>query len=388
MALLVAVAFPVAALVALGAVQVQAVYTDRSRTQDVADAAALWGAQQLTITPSGSAERTKAFADAQLTAVRANSTVTVAAEVIGLNRMKVTIDTHRPSFFLNLMPMGGFFTHVESVAEGLTQTPLCVLIIGPNTGDDLKMTQSSKLQGPGCLMHSNHAVQAGASALVRANTVAASTSASGPIQPSASVGAPPIPDPFASIGFNFPTPCLATLPWTYYTSDGTLAPGVHQFHIDVKNGKKLTLQAGTHYFCGDLLFKSNAILDGLAGVTMVFSRNSILDTKDASVINLKGSKTGAHAGFVIVTERARTMDLFIDTDPISNITGVIYVPTAKVALDGEVQAGTTSAWTVLAAKALEGRGASDLLIDVDYRGSDVPVPTGVGNKTGTTHLEQ
>ena len=57
-AMITALAMPPILLVALGAVQLQALVTDRGRTQDVADSAALWGAQQLTVTPSGVTERT------------------------------------------------------------------------------------------------------------------------------------------------------------------------------------------------------------------------------------------------------------------------------------------------------------------------------------------
>lgn len=392
-ALLVALMMPVVLIVSLGAVQIQAVVTDRQRTQDIADAAALWGAQQLMVTSTGADERTIAFADAQLTGVRVNSTATVTAAVLDKSTMKVVIDTTRPSFFFNLMPLGGFQTHVESIAEGANQTPLCVLIVGPDANDDIHATGDSAIEGPECLIHSNHAVRADSKTRIVGKAVEASTTGSGPIRPAASAGAPPVDDPFASLSYNPPLACLtgSGLPNMAINSDKTLladtpTAAVHQANIIVDKGATLTLGPGVHYFCGDLEVKGNSRLDGSAGVTLVFAKDAQVKWKDAGYINLNGSKTGAFAGFVLLLSRTETKDFHIDADAITNITGALYVPSARLVVDGSKKSGLASAWTVLAAEALNVNGGANLVINVDYSGSDVPVPGGVGNNRGTTHL--
>ena len=97
-------------------------------------------------------------------------------------------------------------------------------------------------------------------------------------------------------------------------------------------------------------------------------------------------KTGNLAGFVILSDRGNTKDFKIDSDPISDITGTIYVPNAKLQVDGSKKSGTSSAWTVLAAKAFEGKGGANLVINANYAGTDVPVPSGVGNRKGMAHI--
>jgi hypothetical protein len=391
-AMMTALAMPPILLVALGAVQLQALVTDKGRTQDVADSAALWGAQQLTVTPSGVTERTISYAQAQLDKVKANATVTVAAEQIGKSNIKVTIDTERPSFFFNLLPAGGFRTHVESVAEGVSQTPLCVLIVGDGSGDELHMRNSSKLQGPQCMVHSNGSVMADGSALIQAQTVEASTTASGPISPTASTGAPPIDDPFGSLNYAFPAPCLtqnlltdtnppATLPAT----TGPLS--MHIVSYKVPDGATMTLAPGRHYFCGDLELGKGSILQG-DGVALIFWPGAKVKFKDAGSITLHGMKTGNLAGFVILTDRNYTSDFKIDSDSIADITGTIYVPGAKLQVDGSKKSGTGSAWTVLAAKAFEGKGGANLVINANYAGTDVPVPSGVGNRKGMSRITE
>lgn len=385
-AILTALAAPPVLLVALGAIQLQSVVTDKQTTQDVADAAALWGAQQLTITKAGADQRTTAFADAQLDAVRANAEVTVTTTLLEGTAIKVAIDTHRPSFFMNLMPMGGFYTHAEAIAEGASISPLCVLIIGPSTGHDIHMKETSKLQGPACMVHSNHAVMADGSALIQADTVEAATTSSGPISPAPSTGAPVIADPFAALDYKYPLLPLCTGIIDFDIS-GVLPAGVHPFNYRVKTGTTLTLAPGDHYFCGDLELKSSASLVG-DDVALIFRTGGDLKTKDGSNVDLNGRKSGALAGFVVLVDRNRTSDFEIDADPISNITGTIYSPNAKLIVNGSKKSGTGSAWTVLAAEEFEGQGGANLVINANYGGTDVPVPGGVGNKVGATRLKQ
>jgi hypothetical protein len=387
-ALLTALALPPLLIVALGAIQLQVIVSDRQATQDVADSAALWGAQQLTVTSAGTDQRTMAFADAQLAAVKANATVNVQAAVLDKTTVKVTIDTERPSFFMNLLPAGGFTTHVVSIAEGASQSPLCVLVIGNGGSDDLYMNESSRLQAPACLVHGNKAVRANGSALIQGQVVEAGTTASGPISPAASTGAPAIADPFASLNLNFPGLCLLSqLIDVDVKNSLTLAPGLHQPNYRIKNGATMTLQRGEHYFCGDLEMKNKANLIG-DDVVLVFAAGTQRDWKDGGNVSLNGRKSGSLAGFVMMDSRNDSGLFKLNSDPISNVTGAIYVPNAALEVDGSKQAGTNSAWTVVAAKAFIGRNAANLVINANYGATDVPVPGGVGNKmTGSTHLK-
>lgn len=384
-AMLVALAAPAVLLLALGAIQINAVVSDRQKTQDVADAAALWGAQQFVVTPEGAGSRTEAYAELQLDGVKANAEVRVKAHPIGKNSLKVTIDTHRPSFFMNLMPAGGFNTHVESIAEGVSMSPLCVLVLGGSAGDNVEMKNTSKLQGPQCMVHSNQAVMADGSALIQAKQVEAVTTASGPISPAAATGAPTIPDPFSGLSYNFPFPCLLNILDAPILLNTTLPPGVHQFNYRVRNGLRLTLAAGDHYFCGDVELKDGSDLVG-DNVAMVFAPGAKFDTYGGGDVDLNGRKSGALAGFVLLASRTETNDFVIASDPISNITGTLYIPNAKLVVDGTKRAGQSSAWTVLAAERFEGRGGANLVINANYGGSDVPVPGGVGDKRAVTRL--
>jgi hypothetical protein len=49
--------------------------------------------------------------------------------------------------------------------------------------------------------------------------------------------------------------------------------------------------------------------------------------------------------------------------------------------DGTHQAAQASQWTVVTAKAISLTGSPDIVINSNYAGSSVPVPTGVGSNT-------
>ncbi len=395
-ALLTALAAPPILLVALGAIQLQAVVSDKQRTQDIADAAALWGAQQLTVTPVGAEQRTVAFADAQLEAIKANAAVSVTAVVIAPGTLQVVVLTERPSFFMNLMPLGGFHTRAEAVAEGATQSPLCVITFGNSSSDKAEITGESKLQAPLCLFHANERIEVAGSALLQAETIQTGAGSSGPMSPSASVGAPDVDDPFVSVdiegsggGLLQPLTCALgalLLPQTFNVS-GSLAPGPHCGDVEVKNGATLTLEPGEHYFEKSFELKNKANLVG-DDVVIVLGRNADLKWKDGAAVSLKGRKSGRLAGFVLTTTRDRGNEVKLDSDPITEMTGTVYIPTATLNVEGSQKTVEASDWTVMAVQALKLSNKPQVQINADYSGSDVPVPSGVGNKNGTPRLTQ
>lgn len=387
-ALIVALALPAITILTLGAVQLQAVATTRARTQDIADSAALWGAQQITITPAGVEERAVAWADAQLSSVKANATVKITATRVGQSGIKLAIDANMPSFFMNMFPRGGFDIHSEATAEALNSSPLCVATLGSGKDGDLRLTKTSKLQAPACLVHANRAIAADGGAMIQGQLVEAVTSASGPITPAAMTGAPVIDDPFASLPVD--TSGCAGKPIKSKIGDGetvTLDAAVHAEAYDIKKGGTLSLNPGEHVFCGDIKLSGAGNIVG-KNVVMILDDKVKLDWKDGGNVSLTGRESGPFAGFVIVDSRTHTGNLDINSDPITNITGAIYAPSAKLRIDGSKKAGASSDWTVVIAREFEAQNGASLVINANYGGSPVPVPNGVGNQRGGARITQ
>ena len=386
-----ALMLPVLLVTGLGAVELNQIMSDKKRTQDVADSAALMGAAQLGVAPVGADQRAQAYAQAQLTDVANYATVTTQATVGASGTMTVAVDTQRASFFGNLLPMGGFHTHVSSTAQGQNTAPLCVLGLAPTVAQFIHITGNSQLQAGQCLVHSNQALTVDPAASLLASVSEAGTLATGPITPAANVGAPAIADPFASLNVNPPTACPAAPGTPLNVSGGssqTLAAGVHTGPVGVTGGSTLTLGPGDHYFCQTVTVSGGSTLTG-TNVDMVFdSKGGLSPSGGNTVINLSGRQSGPLAGFVLIADRNYTGAFTLMSDFITGITGTVYVPTATLSVQGTARTGSTTPWTVITAQNLTVNGGAQLVINANYAASNVPVPVGVGNKVTPLKLTQ
>jgi Flp pilus assembly protein TadG len=409
-AMIAAMAIPALLIVSLGAVQLQSLYSIHKQSQDLADSAALWGAQQLTITPSGATSRTQAWAKAQLPAQTSGQTTKITASQLGATTMKVAIDVNVPGFFANLLPPGGFNLHTESTAEGASQTPLCVVVTGQAAGKDLHLTGQSQMQAT-CLVQSESDITVDGGASLSAGQAEAATTASGSITPTAETGAPiPQPaDPFTSLNLASPTPCSGPKPPPVTVAALTpLPPGTYCSDINVGANGTLSLSSGNYYFGGNLNVNSPppatpppvppggpaappAPITSAANVTgtdvvLVFTNGAGINLSGGATFNLSGRQSGPLAGFVIVADRTYTGNFQLQSDNIGKLTGTVYVPTATLQIQGSIKAIQASDWTVIDAQSLQLTGSPEVMINSNYSGSSVPVPAGVGNNIGRTGL--
>jgi len=367
---------PILAVIAAGAIELAQVNSDRSATQDAADAAALMGARQLSVSPTGVEQRADAYATDQLGQIAGHASISVATTV-GPTSVTVAITTQRASFFGSLIPPGGFTTRVQATAMSMAAVPLCVLALAPSGSDEIQLEGSSQISAPGCAVDSNQAVAVASGAALAAEATEAGTTASGPISPAALTGAASIADPFASLDIAAPTSCPPGGGSTTINADTVLPAGVHCGDYQVVGNVTLTLARGEHYFEGNLTGKGGSNITG-TDVVVIFGPSTALDLKGASNISLNGRQSGPLAGFVIAVDRGATGTFQIQTDPFTNITGAVYAPTVNLDLDGTHQAAQGSQWTVITARALTLTGSPDVVINSNYAGSAVPIPTGVG----------
>jgi hypothetical protein len=384
-ATLAAFLFPAVIVLAVGAVQLEAVYSFRQKAVDVGDASVLWGVQQMAVSPLGATNRTTAWAQAQLATINNGTKIDISSAQIDSRTMKVTIDGVVPSFFGNMLPAGGFKVHVESTAQSLNGAPLCVLVFGTHAQgyqtkvQNLNIGASGAMTASACAVYSDQDINVGGGAALSANTVEAVGKANGPITPTPQTGAAHVPDPFAALNVDFPYACLkgGSQVQTVITIDTMLPPGVHCDNITVQNGAKLTLSPGEHYFGGDLTLQDTSILTG-DDVVLVFDKTSKFDFNGTSSVTLAGRKTGPLAGFVIACDRANNANFMIESDHVSALVGTVYIPSAQLVVDGKNKVAQSSPWTVIVAQAVNVQGSSNLVINADYASSTVPVPSGVG----------
>lgn len=391
-----ALAGPAVVMLAVGAVDLMAVHTSKSRFQTIADAGALAGARALSLATDGTAarERADAFVRAQMGEWSDAPTYVATYEILdrgGQRAIRVLLNGNRPSFFANMFPRGGWNFVGDATASTVGLVPLCVLTTGESGVKLLNVKDFSKMNAPACMVHSNRDIDVEGGSITAA-MVQAVTSARGYISPAANVGAVKVEDPFAGLDLSQAKRLNCTVAEIVHgrliVSSGThyIPAGQHCGGIIASGTAKIILAAGDHFFLGGhLIIKETARLDG-QNVVLFFDKASKFDFTDQAVVNLDGRKEGPFAGIVMGATRDNSQDFIISADHVESLLGVIYVPAARLIVQGDSDVAKESAWTVIVAKEMEMNGSPSLFINANYSASDVPVPDGVGNRAGGSRL--
>ncbi len=391
-----ALAGPAIVMLVVGAVDLMAVHNAKGRLQSIADSAALAGAPALALATDGAGAREQAdvFVRAHMGEWDDAPTYTASYEVLeqgGQRAIRVLLQANRPSFFANMLPPGGWDFKGDATATSVGLVPLCVLITGQSGSKLLNVKDSSRMSAPACMVHSNRDIDVEGGNITAAAAQAV-TSARGFISPAANVGAARIDDPFAALDLDYSKKLscsagdIARQKITVTSGTHYLAPGLHCGGIEATGTARIVLNPGDHFFLGGhLIVKESARLEG-RDIVLFFDKASKFEFKDQSVVNLDGRKEGPYAGIVMGGTRDNTQDFIISADHVESLLGVIYVPSARLIVEGKADVARDSAWTVIVAKELQLKGSPSLFINANYNASDVPVPSGVGNRAGGSRL--
>jgi hypothetical protein len=310
----------------------------------------------------------------------------------GQRAIRVLLRGHRTSFFANMLPPGGWNFVGDATASTAGLVPLCVLVSGSTGNQLLYVKDSGRINAPACLVHSNRDIEVDGAGTLTAASVQAVTTARGPMSPSASTGAAPIDDPFLDLDLDKTKKLLCTvLDLTVKrikVDSGVhyVPAGQHCGGIEARGTATIVLEPGEHFFLGGhLTVRDNARLEG-TDVVLFFDKQSKFDFKDHALVSLDGRKTGEYAGIVMGGTRDNTQDFIISADNVESLLGVIYVPSARLVVEGDADVARDSAWTVIVAREVQLKGSPSLFINANYDASDVPVPSGVGPRTGGARL--
>lgn len=384
---------PAVFLLGVGAIDLMAVTTAHGRLQSIADAGALAGAPSLALATDGAAarERAAAFVAGEMSQWPDAPEYVGTYEIVnqaGQRAIRVLLRGHRPSFFANMLPPGGWTFVGDATATSVGIVPLCVLLTKTTDSKVLNVKDSGRLAAPACMVHSNRDIVVEGGSITGA-AVQAVTSASGRISPAPGTGAAPIDDPFAGLNLDR-RPGLNCVKNRIKLSLGSrrIAPGVHCGGIEISGSATVILEPGEHFFvAGALTVKESARLEG-TDVVLFFDKSSKFEFIDNALVRLSGRKTGDYTGIVMGATRDNTQDFIISSDNVESLLGVIYVPNALLQVEGKADIARESAWTVIVAQSLQLKGSPSLFINANYGASDVPVPAGVGTRTGGSRLIQ
>ena len=228
------------------------------------------------------------------------------------------------------------------------------------------------------------------------------------VSPSASTDCPQVRDPLGGIPRPSVGPCVATK--LKVVSSVHLTPGRYCGGLEIKGSAQVTLASGTYVMDdGPLIVSDTASITGRnAGFFFTGSKGGMrLDPN--TTISLSAPVDGEMAGILFFEDRTVTApeappegpkggvppppygsqpmrQYRITSNNAPMLLGTIYLPAGRLIIDASRPVADRSAYTVIVARQLELNSGPNLYLNSDYESTDVPVPQGVGSKSGAVAL--
>ena len=326
---------------------------DRRNLQIAADSAAIAGAVEENINPAAANVR----AAGQRAATQNGITNGSNGAVVTINTppasgphagaagyVEAIVTQTEPVFFMKLFSFTSMNVGARAVAFNGAKNQGCMLALNPTASDTIHLQGSFDVSAPGCAViddsnASDALVFTGGGGTLTAGSVGVvggATGATGDSTPAPVTGIAPESDPLANLPAPTYNAASCTAPptgttWGLATAGGTVC---YSGDISVKNA--VTMSAGTYVFPGTLDFSGNGSLTG-TGVTLYFpGPNGTLGGpgNGNTTLNLTAPTSGTYNGILIYQDPTDTNTGEFNGTPITNLTGIIYMPNAELEISG------------------------------------------------------
>lgn len=415
--MVVGLAMPVLAMAVAAAVEYGSLASRRSTLQKAADAAALAGAQQLRL--SNSTDGTvdgivKAVVLSVAPTPLGSLTNTGSAVLDKRSSVQVSIREVVPTLMGKLLSLPTMDLGVSAIAKISGTTKLCLLTLETSKGKALNLDKDSLLTAGGCAVYSNSTDKKGLNAENNAQATASmicsagGVSNKGTLSPTPTTDCPAMADPLASIPRLSTGSCMSTD--LKIKGSQTLWPGTYCKGVEISGSAQVTMMPGVYIFDdGPLVVKDTASLSG-QNVGFYFTGNAGgLRFDPDSTISLTAPKDPPMAGLLFFEDRSVSSPVApppgpkgaappppygsqpmreyrITSNNAPTLLGTIYLPAGRLIIDASKPVSDRSAFTVIVARQLDLNSGPNLYLNTNYGSTDIPVPDGVGPKTGAVAL--
>lgn len=397
-AVMFAVAAPVAVSTILVAVELSQLTNGQSKLQAIADSAAIAAARELRL--GNSTEATilsvaKSIVDSHAGSMK--SPISFAGKM-GADKKSVSVNLNsvtNPSLAkaLGLAPTQ-FVANAN--AKVLGGAPVCLIALEKTIDKAIDLEKNAKMNANACAVFSNSKGQESISAKENATITAAMICSAGGksggvanYQPSPTTDCPPIPDPLA----NRPHPPVgACIKNKLVVSGGTmtLTPGTYCNGLTITDAAEVSMQPGVYVIKdGELMVSNGASIKGTDVGFYFTGKKATLNFQKATTISLTAPKTGPMAGILFFqnTNVSGNPKYEISSDNASMLLGTIYLPTGRFYSEGSKPIAQKSAYTILIAKKVHLSAGPTMTLNSNYNATDVPVPEGLGPNSNKITLE-
>jgi Flp pilus assembly protein TadG len=321
--------------------------------QTAADSAAIAGAVQENINPAAA----NVQAAGQSASTKNGITNGVNGAIVTINTppasgphagvagyVEANVSQTEPVFFARLFGLPSITVSARAVAFNGAASTNCVLATDPNQPDTIHLQGSFNVAVPGCSVvddssDPNGLFFTGAGGTLTAGSVGVVGGAGGQTgdsTPPPVTGIAPVSNPLASL----PAPTYNAASCTAPPANGNWGPaaagGTVCYSGNIKVQNNVTMNPGTYVFTGNLDMTGNGSLNG-TGVTLYFpAPNGQLGGpgNGNTTLNLTAPTSGPYNGILIYQDPNDTNTGELNGTPISNFTGIVYMPNAELMLSG------------------------------------------------------
>jgi Flp pilus assembly protein TadG len=356
--------------------------------QRAADAAALAGAKELSMSDSkreNASAVVKAVVD---NFVKENATAGEIVPKIQTEILNQTVEVSVSAAYKSLFGDSFGFSATEisvlAVARIAGQPNICVLSLEPSEPGAIAMTGRAHLLGNNCAVFSNSRSFSGVTVTEGANLIATTICSAGGvigndnIDPEAYVDCPQFDDPLASRPEPDSRKCDHTA-MVVLNQERTLSPGVYCLGLTIAGFSRVTFKPGVYVIKnGPFLVTLQSEIKG-QGVGFFLTGPSFFTFDPLTKIELEAPKTGPMAGLLFFGSRSQSK-LLLNTILSSNaqiMLGTIYLPKTSLVVTSLAQVGSKSAYTAIVARRLVMLDGPEMVLNSNYEDTDVPVPEGI-----------
>lgn len=387
---------PVLVTVSLSGVDFAWAVMQKSALQTAADASAIAGAKELSLSDAKRENVAAVVQDMVLGSIgqNANSLIkktavkpTVTAQVID-DPLQVVVTIKQPVDAV----VGGIFgiefpaIEIISVARVVGKPNICVLALDTGANKAISLEHNARVTGRNCAVYSN---SAHTNALVAKNSATLTASficsrggkSGGPgnFDPPPLTDCPGFEDPLAGrvepvVGACDETDLVVSAQTT------TLRAGTYCGGLTITDGSVVELEDGVYTFKdGPLVIDEGSSLKGQGVGFYLTGADATLRIDNDSSISLAAPTSGALAGLLIFESRSQPLSgvhkLLSNNAPV--LLGTIYLSRGELRIDAEAPIAQDSAYTAIVARTMRLYGGPHLILNTNYDQTDVPVPKGI-----------
>jgi len=386
----IALLLPVAAVIVGKTVDYAHAVRQKYSMQAAADAAALAGAQELSLSDAKRENVAEVVKQVVESHVRANGRHLGAAPVITARvvnkpqQVEVEIRSEAQNSFGPSLGIANLELHVTAVARIMGQPNICVLALDTHETGAISLESRAKMTGRNCAVFSNSSASSGLTirdqAVLSASTIcsAGGVVGQGSMIPPPYLDCPQFDDPLAGRPEPSSAGCdhLAT---AIVAQKRTLKPGVYCLGISIAGLSSVTFEPGVYVIKnGPFLVSGLAEIKG-EGVGFYLTGAAFFLFDPLTKIELEAPKTGPMAGLLFFGSRSQSK-LLINTilsSSAQKLTGTVYLPNTSLIIDSLAQVGGQSAYTAIVARRLSLLDGPHIILNTNYDETDVPVPEGI-----------